>query len=63
LVREQIADHDRFQDWRRRWQELKEKEADMKLEQVKTASGANEKKHQKKLQRRSRKRSSGKSSG
>jgi hypothetical protein len=61
LVREQIANHDRFQDWCRRWQELKEKEADMKLEQVKTASGNNEEKHQKKLRGRSRKKSSGRS--
>lgn len=58
LVREQIANHDRFQDWHRRWQELKEKQADLKLERLKSGSRDDAEKHQKKLRRRSRKKSS-----
>lgn len=63
LVREQIANHDRFLDWCRRWQEFKEKEADSKLEQLKSESSSEEeeKSQKKKLRSRSRKKSGGKS--
>lgn len=56
LVREQIANHDRFQSWSRKWQALNEELADQRLLETLTRAGAEGAAGEKKLRKRSMKR-------
>ncbi|MFH1090196.1 MAG: DUF6788 family protein [Pseudomonadota bacterium] len=63
LVKKQIENHDRFQEWCRKWVELNEERSDLELDEVLSESQGDEEQHQKKLRRRSKKRFSGRSTG
>jgi len=62
VVREQIANHARFQAWIREWQALNEEVADQRLEETLRGAAAEGSAPEKKFRRRSRKRSGRKSS-
>jgi hypothetical protein len=60
LVEEQIENHDRFVEWRRKWTELNEKISDLRLEETLAFGESPTVSQKKKRWRRSSRRSNGK---